>query len=181
MRISGLAILLLSLILGCAAAPYVKSEPLEETQEVPAAVESFRDLVTNLLVHYVSLKSGLKLEGNEVQKEGIELVSSKDSDRVVLIVDALELSSQDVLSQPVRAELTLVLKVINEKGDIKYEGRKSGAHESFIDGFMETDAKKRVADILVKDALKQFVNDPEFKKIMAKHKYGTLGSIVSIF
>lgn len=182
MKISGIAILVLSLILGCAAsAPQVEKEPLEKVQEIHASAESFRDLITKYLVHYVRLKSGLKLEGNDLQTERIELVSSKDNERVILRVDGLELSSRDVLTHPVSAKLTLKLKVIGEMGVIKYEGRKSGAHESFIDRFMEADAKKRVADILVKDALKQFVNDPEFKKIMAKHKYGTLGSIVSIF
>ncbi len=182
MRISSLAILLLSLVIGCAATvPQVMTEKVKESQEIIPTDNSLRDMVTRYLVHYIGLKTGLEVERNEDQQGIIELVSSKDSEKVILRVRGLELSSPDILSRPVKAALVLELRVINEKGVLKYEGKKSGGYEVLIDSFMESEAKERIADFLVKDALKQFVNDPEFRKIMAKHKYGTLGSIVSIF
>ena len=181
MKVSSLAILLLSLIIGCAATtPQIKTEPVE-SHGIDRPVESFRDLVASYLIHYIGLKADLELERNGEPQEIIELVSNKESEKVILSVRGLSVSSPDILRQPVRAELVLELKVMNEKGTVKYEGEKTGAYEALIDVLMDSEAKERIADSLVKDALKQFVNDHEFRKIMAKHKYGALGSVVSLF
>ena len=182
MKLSIWAILIIAVLAGCASsAQQVTPEEGRNVYAPSEAGNNLRDMVTEYLVHYIDLKAGLKVEKTESPEGGIELISSKDDEKVILTVKGVELSSSDILSQPVKAVLSLELRLIDKKGNITYRETMSGGHEALIDSFMKSGAKELIADLLVKEALKQFVNDPAFRKIMAKYKYGTLGSIVSIF
>lgn len=142
------------------------------------------DLLTHYLVHYINLKAGLSVERlHRDQSIPLELIARNDkSEEIVFLrVSKLRIASDDAFLKPLEAELTLELTVIDKKGMEVYRRTFVGRHTNDAVFMILENGASKLAEGVVKDALKQFIRDPELKKIIAKYKYGAIGSVVAIF
>ncbi len=174
---------ILFLIPACAStsAPKMKESAPQRLLEDRSQKADLRELVTHYLVHYIHLKAGLSVE--RIQRDdsrAIELIAAQDKkeESVFLRVDRLRLFSENALLEPLEAELTLEVRVLDRNGAEIYRKTVTGYHAVFV---LFEEGRAILAEGTVKDALKQLIKDPELKGIIAKYRYGALGSIASIF
>lgn len=182
MRKAASLILFLFIASGCISSPKSKKE-----MQTPVFVDrstqksDLPDLITHYLVHYINLKAGLNVE--RLQSVPLELIANDDKkeESIFLRVGKLRIVSNDALLEPLVADLTLELKVLDKNGAQIYQVMVTGHHENPV-AFPDGEGTVRsLTEGVVKDTLKRLIQDPELKKIIAKYKYGTLGSIASLF
>lgn len=170
---------------GCASAPKPgKQMPILSPSKESEPQTNLPDLITHYLVYYINLKAGLNVERlHKDQLVPLELTASNDKkeESVFLRVSKFRISTDDALFKPLVANLTLELEVLDKNGAQIYQTTVTGHHENPTAMPVLEETARSLAEGVVKDTLKRLIQDPELKKIIAKYKYGTLGSIASMF
>ncbi len=179
-------VLFLFIAAGCASS--ISSKQKKPTLVLlngsPSEKTNLSDLLTHYLIHYINLKAGLNVERvHKDQTTPLELIASQDKkeESVFLRVNKFRIFSDDALFKPLAADLTLELEVLDKNGAQIYRTMVTGHHENPAVIPVLEETARSLAEGVVKDTLKRLIQDPELKKIIAKYKYGTLGSIASIF
>ncbi len=156
----------------------VKANTQKPIGEIGADNSDLKDLVTQYLIYYIKLKTDFPVVKTDV--DVITMNANKGEDKMSITVKGLSISSNNILSEPMRAILSLEVEVINNVGEVIYLDTKQGEYDLLVYSLMQSEQIRMLTETTVKNALKNFLNDPALRKIMVKYKYGALGSIVSL-
>lgn len=141
-----------------------------------------KELINSRIAFYIYKKAGLKVQTVEKPSKPVELILAEDPEESMFLrVIKLKLFSEDLFSMPCEADLTLEFEMRNQKSGENYRKIVVGHYGQTLGPVAWSESVKNLIDGVVQNALVQLAQDPESKKIIAKYRYGTLGSIASIF
>ncbi len=143
------------------------------------------DLVGDRLIRYINEKVGLdvvRVQLNET--DSIKLITTKKKMKGVIIlkIKSLRIFAADALAHLIEAEMILELTVLDEVGQKIYQRTASGQHKQQAITPITEETTKVIVESVTKTALRQYSEDSDLKKIIAKFKYGAIGGVItSIF
>lgn len=140
------------------------------------------NLVSNHLVRYINEKVGLNVERVEVSEtDSIKLIATKKKiEGVILLrIKSLRMFSVDALLDPVQTNLTLELVVFDEAGREIYRRVATGHHEKRIGVSVVEKSAGELVESVVKETLRQYLRDPDLRRIIARFKYGAVGGAIA--
>lgn len=179
------SILALVLISGCVCLP---PEPaaetrIERTGKNPGKT-SVAERVSYYLNHYISLKTGIALERTGSAENGavrLTAYDGKSEERVFLEVQRFGITAEDAVLKPLAADLAVEVLVLDRNGSEIYRRKVERRYRSpKVFGYVE-ESIEDIAAGAAAEVLNEFAQDPELKRIIARQKYGVLGSIATVF
>ncbi len=143
------------------------------------------DLVGNRLIRYINEKIGLDVERVQLNEtDSIKLITTRKKMKGVIIlkIKSLSIFAAGALTHPIEAKMILELTVLDETGQKVYQRIANGHHKQQVTIPITEETTKALVESVIKTALRQYGEDPDLKKIIAKFKYGTIGGVIaSIF
>ena len=140
------------------------------------------ELVSRYLLHYIHEKIGLnaeRIQMNEADSVKLAATKNKVNGIIILKIKELKIFAPDARLQATEVNLMLELTVFDDSGHEIYRRTVKRRYEKNADAFVAELNTDKFIEAAMKDALKQYVEDPALRKIIAKFKYGTVGGVIA--
>jgi len=144
--------------------------------------ETMIHLVSNYLIDYINNETGLRAERIEINEtDSIKLVATRNkvSGVIVLKIKALEIIFSSESQKSVQADAALELIVFDENGVEIYRRTVKEHYKKQIGLPVSEQSVSELVESVVKNTLKQYLKDPDLKRVIARFKYGAIGAFIA--
>ena len=138
--------------------------------------------VGNYLIDYIHHETGLRVERIEINEtDSIKLVATKNkaSGVIILKIRTLEIMSLGESKKSMQADAVFELTVFDEHGAEIYRRTVKEHYEKQTTRQISEQPIMEFAESVVKNTLKQYLKDPDLKRVIARFKYGAIGGVIA--
>ncbi len=168
------------LVLGCACPVYAQTTDMTAPWKGKIGEFKLTDYIAARLIEKISRKTDLQVrcialaEPNTIQ---LTLVDGDQDGTMIMRIKGLSLQSSDFLSGPLDTVLTLELILTDGQKNITYSRMVRGKHQMLLGELQKENGLMSLIEVATENALSQYAEDPELKKMIAKLKYGVMGNL----
>ena len=144
--------------------------------------ETLVRLVGNYLIDYIHKETGLRVERIEIAElDSIKLAVTRNKVNgiIVLKIKTLEISFLIESQKSLQADAALELIVFDENGVEIYRRTVKEHYKKQTRFPVSEQSVSELVESVVKNTLKQYLKDPDLKKVIARFKYGPIGGFIT--